>query len=1035
MRTRFATLACGALALALIFGPAVKLPAQNTQKKGKSTTPAAAQAASAAPQKMDEEYTKLIHEYLQDPRITTELVDHMPASDTVPSPLKFFGRIPGAPGELTYAKDIQRYYEELARVSPRCKVWKLGQSEEGRDQMVLAIADEATIKDLDKYKAMLAQLGDPRKITQEQAREIIKTAKPIYWINSGIHSPETGGPEMLIELAYRLLIEETPFIQSIRNNAIVFITPVIEVDGRERVVDAYYYSKKNPGVSRNSLMMYWGKYVQHDNNRDGMGQYLKITQNFTKGVVEWHPTILHDLHEAQSYLYISTGTGPYNVSLDPLASNEWWLLAETEMIEMTKRGVPGVFTYGYYDGWVPNYLFWIALTHNSFGRFYEVQSYGPDVQNNLQLGANATSREWYRPNPPLPSIKWGPRNNTNIQESAILFALHQVAREHELYLENYYDKNRRAIEFGKTGRDANDKPTPNGWVVPAHQYRKADAADLVNELRHQGAEVNVASSAFKAGNVEVAAGDYVIRADQPYRTLIEMYTSVENYPTTNPRPYDDTGWTMQYMRDVKLTPVYDKSLLDQPMALLTADAVAPGGVEGDGRVILVEHTSDNNLMLFRMLNRDANMMIAEEDFEAAGHKFRAGAFIIPNADRAKIDSSLKSLGLSAWAVASEPQIKTHEQTMPRIGYVHTWTRTQDEGWVRAALDYYKVPYVYFADTRLREGNLRAKYDVIVFPHTGGTAQSVITGATGNQPIPYKKTDLTPNLGSLDQSDDIRGGMGFDGLEALGQFVEQGGTLITEGSTSAMMAEYDLGSGVTVEHPEALFARGSIVRGVFADLKSPLAYGYENKDLPVYFNQDPVFNVAAGGGFGGFGGFGGGRGGAGGRGINGGDGQNITPNVTPIHISPLDADSPTAVPGSAAGPGRGGRGGRGRGGANGGAEAGPNAAAGGFGGGGGRGRGGRGGAPSSARVVLRFPANENDMLLSGTLAGGETIQNHALAIDVSLGKGHIVLFALRPFWRWQTQGTFFLAFNAILNWDHLDAGKAAPAAENNMTGQN
>jgi hypothetical protein len=77
------------------------------------------------------------------------------------------------------------------------------------------------------------------------------------------------------------------------------------------------------------------------------------------------------------------------------------------------------------------------------------------------------------------------------------------------------------------------------------------------------------------------------------------------------------------------------------------------------------------------------------------------------------------------------------------------------------------------------------------------------------------------------------------------------------------------------------------------------------------------------------------------------------------------------------------------------------------------------------VVMRFPANPNEILLSGTLAGGQTLSNRALAIDAPLGRGHIVMFALRPFWRWQTQGTYFLAFNAILNWNHLDAGKPAP----------
>src|ERR1700738_2133165 len=116
----------------------------------------------APPQSQDEEYTKLIKQYLQDPRVTTELVDHMPSSATVPSPLKFFGRIPGTPGELTYAKDIYRYYEALAKASPRARFWKIGQTEEGRDQVILAIADEETLKGLDKYKTMLASLNDPR---------------------------------------------------------------------------------------------------------------------------------------------------------------------------------------------------------------------------------------------------------------------------------------------------------------------------------------------------------------------------------------------------------------------------------------------------------------------------------------------------------------------------------------------------------------------------------------------------------------------------------------------------------------------------------------------------------------------------------------------------------------------------------------------------------------------------------------------------------------------------------------------------------
>ena len=953
--------------------------------------------AQGTPQPIDAAYTAKIKEYLQDPRISTELVDHLPSSATVPTPLKFLGRIVGTPGELTYAKDIHRYFDALAKASPRVKVWRIGKSEEGRDMIVLAVADEATIKDLDKYKGMLTQLTDPRKTTEEQARAVIKTAKPIYWLTSGMHSPETGGPEMLMELAYRLAVEETPYIQHIRNNVITFITPVLEVDGREKVVDTYYFNKKlAPGEARLPVM-YWGKYVQHDNNRDGMGQFLALTKETTKTFLEWTPTVLHDLHEAQSYLYSSTGTGPYNEALDPITINEWWVMAQNDVMEMAKRGVPGVFTYGFYDGWVPNYMFFIAHAHNAVGRFYEVQSYGPDNNANLTLPATSTSREWFRPNPPLPSIKWGPRNNTNIQESALLISLKQMADNKEMFLENYWLKNKRSVEKGKNG------PT-YAWVIPAGQTRKANAADAINDLRTQGLEIHTATNAFKTGNVDVKPGDYVVRADQPYRTLADMYFSLQNYPTANPAPYDDTGWTFQLMRNLVITPITDRAILGQPMTMVTNSVKATGGVQGTGPVIVVDNAADNNLMTFRFKNAAVKMQAAEEDFDAAGHHFRAGAFIIASGDRAKLEPQLTTLGLSAWAVASAPAVKSHDLDIPRIGYVHSWSRTQDEGWVRAALDTYGVQYSYFADQKLRDVNLRAKYDVIIFPHVGGTAQSQVVGTpkTGTLPLPYKKSDATPNLGYMDQSDDIRGGMGLEGLMNLYKFVEEGGTLITEGSTATIFPEYNLSPGITIETPTELFARGTILRGIISDKKSPLVYGYDGTQLPVYFNQAPVINAGGTGNT-----FALGGGGRGAPGLS----QNVTPNAMPLQLSPWDsAAAAIAAQQTGAAGGRGGRGG------------------GGFGAFG----GGAGGDVVRPRVVMQFPASPNDMLLSGTLAGGQSIANKAQLVDAAIGKGHVVMFGIRPFWRWQTQGTYMLGFNAIMNWNDLDAGKTVPVAPGRPT---
>jgi hypothetical protein len=945
----------------------------------------------AATQKIDAEYTAKIKEYTQDPRILTELVDHLPASATVPTPLKFLGHAVGAPDELTYYKDIKRYFEELAKTAPgRTKLFTIGKSEEGRDFIVMAIADEATIKTLDKYKKILADLTDPRKLTDAQARQLIAAGKPIYWATGNLHSGETGSAEMQMELAYRLIVEETPFIQNIRNNEIVFLTPVVEVDGREKVVDNLNYSKKNPG--KRMPLIWWGNYVAHDNNRDGLGLGLNLTNAVLKTFLEWHPTVLHDLHESQDYLYASTGAGPYNNAVDPVQTDEWWMIAKYEVSEMTKRGVPGVWTGTFYDGWTPNYLFWIANIHNSIGRFYETESYGPQ---NRTITLNA-SKEWYRPNPPLPTIKWGPRNNVNIQQSAILFAMQYTARNKDLLLENYYLKNKRAIEMGK-----ND--APNAWVIPAEQRRRGEAAGLVNLLRLEGVEVHTANAAFTAGNVQVAKGDYVVRMDQPYSRCALQFLDTQFFSPANPSPYDDTGWAIPLLRNVKVTKIADKTVLDQPMTLLPADVKLPGTIVGSGNVVIVDHNGDTSVAPFRFANKDVKMLAAEEPFEAVGHKFTAGALIIPSADRATLEASIKQFGLSAFAVPAAPTVKSHELQAPRIGYVHSWSNTQNEGWVRMAFDKLKIPYTYMGDTKLREPNLRQKYDVIIFPHVGGTAESQVNGVSGAEPIAYKKTDLTPNLGVQDSADDIRGGMGFEGLINLMKFVQEGGLLITEGSTSMIFPEYHLVSGVTVEEPTGLFARGVVMKAQFADRNSPIAYGYDSDNLAVYFSQAPVLNA---GGAGGGGGFGGGRGGAAIPGV----GMNLTPNATPPTLTTLDGPPPAAAPAA----GRGGRGGA------------PDAAMMG---------GGRGGAMmvggQRPRVILRFPNDPNDILLSGGLVGQQALVGRAVVVDSPLGKGHVVMFASRPFWRYQTFGNFNLAFNAILNWNHLDAGQsqAAPRTTN------
>lgn len=938
-------------------------------------------SGATAQQRVDEEYTRRMRETLRDPRISTEFVTYMPYSATVPTPLDVLGSIVGEPGILHTSEEIYRYFDALAAASPRVSVWRIGQTEEGRDMIVAAIADEATIANLAEHGAKLNALTDPRRTTESEARELIRTAKPIYWITTGIHSPETGGPENMMEFAYRLAVDESPHIQAIRENVITFITPILEVDGRDKQVDTYYFNKSRPEGSDPLPLMYWGRYVRHDNNRDGIGQMLALTQNLMREYLVWTPTVLHDLHEEVLYLYTSTGTGPYSPALDPIVIHEWWLLAQTEVMELTKRDVPGVWTYGFYDGWVPNYLFFMGNTHNGIGRFYEVGAYGPD--NKVAIGEwERTSREWFRPNPIVDSLDWGPRSSTNMTVSALLIALKRVADDRELFLENYWLKNKRSVERGRTGET-------NAWIIPARQRRKSDAADAMNALRRQGVEVHMATASFRAGGVAVQPGDWIIRADQPYRMLVDMYFSLQNYPPTNPAPYDDTGWTFQLMRNIVVSPVSDTTVFNAPMAPVTTNVQAAGGIEGAGSIVVINHTGDNNIVTFRFRFADLPMEAAQTGFEVAGRRFDAGAIIIRDADIKRLDPVLAELGLTGFAVATIPAVQTHDLDVPRIGLVHSWTRTQDEGWVRAAFDKYGVPYTYFGEDRVRHGGLRDQFDVIVWPHGGDVGKGAPDGGI---PVPYRATPEYPSLGTPDSTDDVRGGMGVAGLGHLYDFVVQGGTLIVEGGTAAIFPEHHLLPGVQVENPPGLFARGTILRGIIADRESPLVYGFDTNQLPVYFSRTPILNASnlppvtlapeemdrRGTSEGRYG------------------GTLLNPNARPLRLSPW-VDGEDYVPPAGAK---------------------------------------RSDAPRQTalglperqpRVVVQFPPAEEDMLLSGGLAGGSLLENRALLLHSPVGQGQVVSFAMRPFWRWQTQGTFILGFNALLHWNDLDAGRPAPSS--------
>ncbi|MCG8603878.1 hypothetical protein MJD09_02635, partial [bacterium] len=826
----------------------------------------------------------------------------------------------------------------------------------GRDMIEVIIADEATIADLETYRKYLSRLGDPRGLSETEATQAIDAGKPIYYLTAGLHSPETGPPEMLMELAYRLAVEESQMIRTIRDNVITMFVPVAEPDGRDRIVDVYNYRKSHREVGPS--LVYWGRYVAHDNNRDGFGLTLALTRNILKAFLHWKPTVAHDLHESVPYLYTSTGTGPYNEYVDPITIDEWHNLAHEEVTELTKRGMPGVWTHGFYTGWASNYLIWMANTRNSIGRFYETFGNSVPDTKERKLTSRRTSIKWYRPNPPLKKTMWSLRNNTNYMQSGVLVALNYVAENRRDFVENFYLKSKRSVQRGQ-------EEAPHAWVIPREQKRAVAAIDLVNLLMQQGAEVHVAQEELRWSTKKkkdaddmptngkadkdvqekpktAAKGSFVVRMDQPYRTLVGTLLDKQTFPKDATPPYDDTGWTLPLLRQVETYTVNDIEILSAKMDLVTQSVSVEGKVDGRGNYYLVNNNTEDGLATFRFRLKNVKMLAAESSFTAAKKEYRAGSFIIPVEDNpdnlvTNLENAAQDLGLELKGVSKLPDVATHEVEVPRVALVHTWVSTpQDAGWWRYAFDELEIPYTHLSEQDFATTDL-SQFDVIVMPRTRANPQRLVAGTTEvGDPIPWQATSEFKHLGQIDQTEDMRKGMGYDGVKNLKQFIENGGVFITEGTTTAFPIEMAITRRIGIKQTKSLQARGTVLRAVREDSMSPIMYGYEDS-LAVYFNQAPVFR--------------------------------INKNVGSYRMPDWFKDEVWAkeVP----------------------------------------------------RVVLSFPKKR--ILLSGMLRGEKEIAGAPAVVDVPVGEGHVILFAIRPFWRWETHGSHALVFNTMLHWNDLRVG--------------
>lgn len=957
-------------------------------------------------QPVDEAYAAKIKQYTTAPEFLSPLVNYLPTAKGIPTPQAVLGDVAGAPNMLPYAEDTYRYFRQLAAASPRVKVVTIGHSEEGREMIAVAIADEDVLADADANKARLAQLADPRLLHNDDTRahELIAQSKPVYYITGTIHSTETGAPTALMELAYRLAVDDAPYIKYIRAHQITLITPVIEVDGRDRMVDLYKWHRAHP-TEQYSRLVYWGHYVAHDNNRDAMAMTLDLTRNVLDTYLGWHAQVLHDLHESVPFLYDNTvGDGPYNAWIDPILADEWAELGWNNVAQMQRFSMPGVFTHGDFDTWSPGYLMFLAGMHNGISRLYETFGNGGADTEKRILTPEEYSRTWYRQNPPYPQVEWSQRDNNNYEQTALLTTLNYFAHHGEHFLENFYTKSKRSV--AKPQQDG-----PAAYVFPASPAERNRQLQLMGILKRQHVEIQQltdpqtvtlpatkphtadADAKDKADDskpktVTLPAGSFVIRMDQPFSRVADALLDKQYWAPDDPQkhPYDDTGWSFPALFNLHVQRLTDPHVLEAKMQPADLDSLR-GQLAGTGSTLVIPNTGQSTLLALIYKLGAQHVAITEADSGTGDTKLPAGSLLLTGISPDALTSTLKPLGLSAVRLATAPAVATHPAAAPRIAFMHSWLSTQTEGWWRLAFDQAGIPYDYInVQIAAATPDLRAKYDVILFAPVGGASpEQIISGLPlyGNA-TPWEKTALTPNLGRLDHTADTRPGLGYAGVQHLHDFVSRGGLLITCEDTAQLAISTGLAPGVTVAPKGDARVVGSILRSSFVTPTSPIAWGYTDAP-PVMSDSGMVFNVSNTVG-------GGsrrmlmdpyeqrptGRGGPGEEDVPQGR-KMVEPEVPtkpkPWQPQPLNEDqlrnNPTVIP-----------------------------------------------QQLRPEVILRL-GESKDLLLSGLLDHPGPIAEHAVVVEAHLGEGQVLLFGNNPVYRGETVGTYPLVFNALMNFGHLN----------------
>ena len=824
-------------------------------------------------------------------------------AQSLPSPKQHFGFTIGDNYKLATYTQTEAWFKKIASASNRTSLVDMGQTEEGRTQYMMVISSPDNIKNLGRYKGIAQKMARAEQLTDAEAQKLATEGKAVVWIDGGLHATETVGTHQLIETIWNLVSRNDPETLRILDEVIILLAHA-NPDGQELVSNWYMGNPDTLKRSYAQLPRLYQKYIGHDNNRDFYMMNMKETQNISRQLyVEWMPQIIYNHHQAGPAGSVVAGPpyrDPFNYLFNPLVITGIDAVGAAMINRLNAEGKPGYTERGgsVFSTWYNGGLRTTSYFHNIIGILTEI--IGNPTPSSIPLVPARLLPSENTPFPVMPQ-KWLFRQSIDYSVSLNYAILDYAARNREHLLYNIYTMGKNSILAGNrnnwtisskrvdaisnafknspksrkstdstnnAGRERVDTipmkywdvvfkdstlRDPRGYIITADQPDFPTAVKFVNALIRSGIHLHKASADFTVEGKKYPAGSFVVKTNQAFRPhVLDMFEPQDHpndflYPGGPPvKPYDISGWTPAYSMGIQFSRIlkaFDGPFLAIPYGEIQSPAGAIASSSGAGYIL--DSRCDNSFVAVNELLRSGVEVFRIKNQTGIKPQVGQGSFFVPSGSKARqvLQKATADLSLRIVSVSKKPDQLTGKISSLRIGLWDTYGGSISAGWLKWIMEQHQFAFKPVYAREIDEGNLRKKYDVLIF--VGGAIPPV----KGSEPAGPKDTTKITDIPA-----DYRyqwGKITADtSVVQLKKFMEAGGTVVTIGRSANLAYHLKLAVKNALEEmnkgkltplsSDKFYIPGSILR-VAVDSAQTSGWGMAAR-ADVFFDSSPVFRL-------------------------------------------------------------------------------------------------------------------------------------------------------------------------------------------------